>query len=594
MKLDQFKTSLSVFFHALGGPGGVELAASGKERSGHRLSFRRRIGADQEKTDRTSFDGAVLRLPSEIACFPEQELNRALYFWLAAYFADAPAPLPDLEERDFLWDCAFLQQAGRTTRMLLQTYPGLAPVWEKLTRFLLQNRPDHNLPDMEKAVEKVVRSYLAARNVTDFQLAEQQLEALKNLPKPRNYKTFLPVPLWGDVIEGKTIARETPPDEDFSEEGDSAQDDSGKKRKAQRRNLDQAQRDDGFALHIYDKLLSVVDMVNLNRNVDDDDLEEAKNAADDLDQLSLAKHDHKPASKLKMDLDLPADSVDATRLEASVTLPEWDYRQQQFLADHCAVTIQTASQTSDDIWEPDEAALGRIRRVRRQFEALRVKREMLNRQPDGPEIDLDEVVRARAEFRANGISSDRLYCESRTTKRDLAVSVLVDVSLSTDSWLDNRRVIDVEKEALEIFAHGLQASGDEFAINTFTSKRRHFIRFERVKSFDDPFNLITRQRISALKPGFYTRIGAAVRLAGKELLERPNSQKLLLILTDGKPNDIDHYEGRYGVEDARKAIQEAKRQGLVVFGVTVDRNAQDYFPYIFGRGCYQIVPKAES
>jgi nitric oxide reductase NorD protein len=124
---------------------------------------------------------------------------------------------------------------------------------------------------------------------------------------------------------------------------------------------------------------------------------------------------------------------------------------------------------------------------------------------------------------------------------------------------------------------------------TFTSRRRSWVRVETVKDFDEPLNEAVLRRISALKPGFYTRIGAAVRHATARLAARPNRQKLLLVLTDGKPNDIDHYEGRFGIEDTRRAVMEARRAGVCVFGVTVDRDAQSYFPTLFGRGGYAIV-----
>ena len=97
------------------------------------------------------------------------------------------------------------------------------------------------------------------------------------------------------------------------------------------------------------------------------------------------------------------------------------------------------------------------------------------------------------------------------------------------------------------------------------------------------------RRIGALKPGYYTRMGAAVRHAAAELAAQPHRKKLLVVLTDGKPNDVDHYEGRFAVEDTRKAVQEARRLGAAVFGVTVDATAQSYFPTLFGRGGYAIV-----
>lgn len=175
--------------------------------------------------------------------------------------------------------------------------------------------------------------------------------------------------------------------------------------------------------------------------------------------------------------------------------------------------------------------------------------------------------------------------------RDLAMATLVDVSLSTDSWIDDRRVLDVEKEALLVLAHGVQACGDEHAIYTFTSRRRQRVNIKRIKAFDEPVSGRTERRIAALEPGLYTRMGAAIRHVSEQLAERANRHRLLLVLTDGKPNDTDHYEGRFAIEDTAQAVREARRKGLTVFGVTVDAEARQYFPAIFGRGGYAIVAR---
>src|SRR5690606_28916649 len=159
-----------------------------------------------------------------------------------------------------------------------------------------------------------------------------------------------------------------------------------------------------------------------------------------------------------------------------------------------------------------------------------------------------------------------------------------------DSWLQDRRVLDVEKSALLALTHGLTACGDEHAIYTFTSRRRHRVDVTIVKDFEEALSPRVIRRIEALKPGQYTRIGAAVRHVTTLLEPRPHRHRLLLILTDGKPNDIDHYEGRFGIEDTRMAIRAARDAGLRVFGVTIDELAHDYFPYIFGQGAYAIFP----
>jgi nitric oxide reductase NorD protein len=169
----------------------------------------------------------------------------------------------------------------------------------------------------------------------------------------------------------------------------------------------------------------------------------------------------------------------------------------------------------------------------------------------------------------------------------------MDVSLSTDSWFDDRRVLDVEKQALTVFAHGLAACGDRQEILTFTSRRRDWVRIETLKRFDEPMGPAVEARIAALKPGYYTRIGAAIRHAAAGLKQRPDRRKLLLVLTDGKPNDIDHYEGRFAMEDTRMAVSEARRAGICVFAVTVDREARAYIPHLFGRNGHAVVSRLD-
>ncbi|MBP2445071.1 nitric oxide reductase activation protein [Rhizobium leguminosarum] len=208
---------------------------------------------------------------------------------------------------------------------------------------------------------------------------------------------------------------------------------------------------------------------------------------------------------------------------------------------------------------------------------------------DGDELDVEAVVRSRVDMLATGQPDDRIYESARPAAHELATSILVDVSLSTDSWIDNRRVLDVEMQALDVFARGLDACGDSFAIHTFTSRRRNWVRVETIKGFDEKFSAATARRIASLKPGYYTRMGAAIRHVSTQLDRHGARKRLLLILTDGKPNDVDNYEGRFALEDCRKAVIEARGRGQAVFAVTVDQNAGDYLPAIFGREGFSLI-----
>ncbi len=577
--LEGLQPALAVFFRGLGGDTGVQIAGTAARRSTHRLSWRQKLGMDEERLDRPSLDETTLYLPPSIDVFPSAELNRRLYFWLAAFFT-AMRDLGPVEGADpLVRDIAFLRRVRAATARVLNDFPGLRAHHAALCQAVLAIRPMRRLPPREAAMEAAVRGILGDP-------AGGEIPAGTD---PAGYKPFLPVPLWGEVTAAAPQSPRRPEDDDEDRnEGGAEEEDGQKKRHGQRRQQDQAEREDSLILNRFEKILSLAEMININRSVEDDDEENARKAADDLDEIAVSRFKRKPAVKLKFDLDLPPDAVPDSALTGTHLYPEWDYRRRAYHKAHCRVVTAPAEEEGES-WCPDDAARRRIRRVRRQFEALRPRQTLLRRQADGDDLDLEAVVRARCDLMANGVGSDRVFTQFRPTARDLSVALLMDVSLSTDAWVQNRRILDVEKEALTTLCHGLKACDDEHAVFTFTSRRRDLVKVSTVKDFDEPFGETTVRRISALKPGYYTRIGAAIRHVAKALNQRPHRHRLLLVLTDGKPNDVDHYEGRYGIEDSRKAVQEARRAGLAVFGVTIDRKAQDYFPMLFGRGSYAIV-----
>ncbi|MBC7184637.1 MAG: VWA domain-containing protein, partial [Marinobacter sp.] len=154
---------------------------------------------------------------------------------------------------------------------------------------------------------------------------------------------------------------------------------------------------------------------------------------------------------------------------------------------------------------------------------------------------------------------------------------------------NHQRVIDIARDGLQLLSEALQASRDPFALFAFSSRRRDHVRFHHIKGFDEAYTGLTRGRIQALEPGYYTRMGTAIRQATRLLQARHEHQKILLLLTDGKPNDLDLYEGRYGVEDTRMAVQEAHKAGLTPFCVTIDDEASEYLPYVFGSNNYVVI-----
>ena len=276
-----------------------------------------------------------------------------------------------------------------------------------------------------------------------------------------------------------------------------------------------------------------------------------------------------------------------------IRYPEWDHRIQTY-NEAGAIVRLLAAVAGPQQWVDKTLAEHRsmLDAIRRRFELLRGQRTPLRRQLDGDELDLDACIDARADLRAGHPMAQALYRSQKRTRRDMAILLLIDVSGSTDGWVSSgRRVIDVEREALLLVCIALGAMGEPYAVQAFSGRGPRSVSVRNLKRFDEPYGNQVAARIAALEPDEYTRAGAAIRHASATLMSEPAAQRLLLLLSDGKPNDLDVYEGRYGVEDMRRAVIEAKLQGIAPFCLTVDRYAASYLPAVFGANQYALLAK---
>lgn len=339
------------------------------------------------------------------------------------------------------------------------------------------------------------------------------------------------------------------------------------------------------------------DPPGLRRPVDQDDDSDPNDLADSLSELDQARLVATPdaAREILMSDDAPGTDGDAARQRvgtaAGIVYPEWDYRYGAYRQPGSTVRF-VVPEPGDPRWAQEviQRRSKLLREVRRHFERLRPTRQRRRRQADGDEIDIDAFVGAHAERCADGPIDDRLYAYVCPARRDIAIVLLVDISGSTDAWVDaDQRIIDVEKEALLIVSDALDVLGDPYAIRVFSGHGPESVWVGSIKDFDQRDRIGVRERIAGLGPECYTRTGAAIRHATTLLAQRSESQRLLLLLSDGKPNDADQYDGRYGVEDARQAVREARMQGLHSFCLTVDRWAPSYLPKVFGPTGYAVL-----
>jgi hypothetical protein len=213
------------------------------------------------------------------------------------------------------------------------------------------------------------------------------------------------------------------------------------------------------------------------------------------------------------------------------------------------------------------------------------------RQEDGEEIDIDAAIRALVDLRMGETPDTRVNIRHERKVRDLAVLVLLDLSASTRETLpgSDRPLIRLAQEATTLLAHALHGIGDPFAIHGFASDGRHDVQYYRFKDFDHPYDDQAKARLAGMQGGLSTRMGAAFRHAAYYLLRQPQTRKLLLLLSDGEPADIDERDPQYLRHDARKAVEELSTRGIMTYCLTLDARADDYVARIFGANRYTII-----
>ncbi len=564
--LEAMHKTLGVFFRALGGDGGLRVSAATATHHGARRSWLERIAGENRKVELAWLDGEALMLPERIDMFPSRALNRELYLWLAALAAFAPSD-----------DTDWLNANQQGTRRTLAAVPGLGQRYRHLLEAYLALRPDlRRLREDEARQERAIR------------LALRHPGRIARLPDAR--RPPAPVHLWlhPDPPRAKPTESKAEAGGESPESGETLPGEELRRHHAER--VDMPDGQSGLLLDRFENILSWAEYIKVDRTTDEDeDLENAKEAAADLDVLSLARDNQATAKRLRFDLDLPGAAGDDLPLGSGIPLPEWNHRKGLLVPNYCS--LQPMISTRAEAAELPAHLQKMARRLRAQFQALAPSHIWLRAQNEGQEIDLDAYQRFVVERTEGRRSADPgLYRALRKGKRDLACLLLADLSLSTDAWVnDQARVIDVIRDSLLLFSEALSAGGDRFATYGFSSRSRHHVRFHTLKGFDEGYDARVRGRILALRPGFYTRMGAAIRHAGALLAAQQSEQRLLLLLTDGKPNDLDRYEGRYGVEDTRMALIEARRQGLRPFCVTIDERAGDYLPHMFGANGYIVI-----
>ena len=286
----------------------------------------------------------------------------------------------------------------------------------------------------------------------------------------------------------------------------------------------------------------------------------------------------------------PVVPADDQGILAPVVYDEWDYRRKGFRKNWCVVTEKeiTPVQTSF-IEQTLQKYRGQIRRLRHQFELMQTNEHFIRRQRDGNDIDLDALVESLADIHAGRPPSDRLFIRLAREQRDIAVYFLVDMSNSTAGWVGQ-----AIKEALVLICEAMEVLNDRYGIYGFSGMRRLRCELFPIKQLDERYSEVVRQRIGAMGPREYTRMAPAIRHMTSLFTQVEAKIRLLIVLSDGKPEDYDDYKGEYAIEDTRHALLEAKTKGIHPFCITIDRQAHDYMAHMYGEVNYIFIDEVSQ
>ena len=585
--------------------------------------LRRGPGAARIRVALPATDGLRLWLPADLGmtdavqaaeCYRLMALQQAMRARRAsaAVWCQAQAGL----EQDLL----LMLEADAADAELLRCLPGLAQPLQALRERALAGRPPlSRCAEGQRLIEQCLQTRLArSADQRSPSTAEQSLHAARVMAAELRLRTPSAVSpmvkdLWTGELRappagGGTTAFKSAGDE--TAELDARAPRSARLPRTPRARAAPEDEDDAtpgaWMVQASPPHEMAADPMGLQRPTDRDTDTAAEEFAEDLSELAQARLVSTPGASREVllsdePIELPARQAiqRAALLTAAGSMafdyPEWNYKTGVYQHPGARVHVLPAP-VGDAAWVQATLAQhrGLLAGVRRGFEMLRSERASLRRQLDGDGIDLEALVEARADFAAGLPMSQAVYLAERPARRSLAITLLVDISGSTDSWVAaGRRIIDVEREALLLVCVALEGLREPYSVLAFSGQGMTGVTVRELKRFDEAYGEAVALRIAALEPEHYTRTGAAMRHAVQAMMAQPARHRLLLLLSDGKPNDNDAYEGRHGVEDLRQAVAEARLQGISPFCLTVDRLAAAYMGRVFGQHHYTLLRNAE-
>ncbi|MBU0923826.1 VWA domain-containing protein [bacterium] len=542
------KKSLKIFYHLLGGDKAKDILITDK-----RPIFKQRTLIEKVSGVGKSFflpwqDEKALYLPASLSCFSKKQDNEMLYFWVVAMMSKTIIKQNNL-----------ISQNIKNTNELLNTYEGFNSFYKRCSNELFENHEE--LSFIKSLDEKDLKN--ETTNIQPF------------------YMWIYP------ALNSKKILEDFEDDEELEGVKKDPSKTETLQMKKQVNKMDDKKKTDGLLMFLPDSIMSILEQVNVDRSEDDSFDEDALYNAEDLDEITLGRKKANLNARIKMDLDISSNSQEEFPIGKGFFLDEWDYKKNAYLINY--VKIKPIITTNIQAIQIPKRLTKIVKRVQSELDLMELDRIKKTNLSYGDEVNIDSWIDYQGHQNKEG-HNQKFFETFEKKTRDMSTLILADVSLSTEAGITSEiRVIDMIKDGLMVFSEALERLEDRFAIYAFSSLKNTNVRFHIIKNFKEKYSNLILGRIDAIKPGYYTRLGAAIRESAKILNNQKSANKLLLIVSDGKPNDVDRYDGRYGIEDTKKAIMEAKKKGITPFCVTIDLEAKDYLTHLFGKNGFVVI-----
>ena len=357
--------------------------------------------------------------------------------------------------------------------------------------------------------------------------------------------------------------------------------------------IDKKKQEDWVFTHNFEKVETIEEYTGLPRDFDGsdtlDDDAEAMAEAGVKHTIRIDEETHSIwQAEFVSNATIP-DSKDAVPVEKHYLYDEYNIKTKNYRKDYCKVFHKYIEDENiayyHDTLQHNSVLL---RSIRKQFANFFNKMSEIKRVENGDTLNIDALTDMVSDIYAGHTPDEKIYNTKRKNLKDISILFLLDQSLSSDGYAAGNRIIDIEKQIAILMGEVLNDYDIEFEIDSFSSKTRNNCRYYTVKSFDLPWNK-GKIRVPAITPAGYTRMGPALRHATYLLDQREALTKWIVFLTDGKPNDYDKYEGKYGIADVKQALREMEVKHISIHAFAIEKKAKYYLPLMFGTRNYNVL-----